>query len=221
MKCPASRQHARYTHKSTEVNEGNNAKNGAKPVKDTGWPRDVEPAGFAARLRDMRMLTSFVLMAFSIGGICACGASHASGGEAPQRGRGSAAPASSADPSASSQPTSPAPPRPGGGTPTILTETDNATTIRLSPGDSVTVELKSRSPFSWHIPAASGSGLRRTSASGGYPSRRPARASFLAVKPGRAGISSIDDAACLHGDPPCMLAQQSWQVTIIVGRATS
>jgi hypothetical protein len=61
-----------------------------------------------------------------------------------------------------------------------------------------------------------GAALRRASASGGYPRRGPALATFTAVTPGRVKLHSITDAACLHSRPACMLAQRTWQVTVVV-----
>lgn len=104
-------------------------------------------------------------------------------------------------------------PAPGGSG--VLTVADNGRTIRVAAGHSVTVVL-GRNGLAWHIPAASSTVLRRTSASGGYPGRAPARATFLAVRPGRAQLSAADDAACLHAQPACMLPQRAWVVSVVV-----
>jgi hypothetical protein len=83
----------------------------------------------------------------------------------------------------------------------------------------IIVVLGSRGYTSWDKPLAAGpeaSALRRISASGGYPSSAPARAIFLAVRPGTALLRSITDAPCLHAKPQCEIAQQVWQVTVIV-----
>jgi len=41
-------------------------------------------------------------------------------------------------------------------------------------------------------------------------------ASFVAVRPGLATLTSTTDARCLHAQPPCEIPQQLWTVTIIV-----
>jgi len=100
-----------------------------------------------------------------------------------------------------------------------LTARDNGATVLLSTGQAVRVSLAGDGIISWHrpaVPAAKSGVLRRVSASGGYPGRRPARATFRAVRPGTALISSITDARCLHASPPCEIAQRLWQVTVIV-----
>jgi hypothetical protein len=88
--------------------------------------------------------------------------------------------------------------------------------MRLRPGQRVTVALAARGLLSWHVPAPAGAAVKRVGASGGYPARQPARAVFLAVQPGRATLSAIDDMACLHTQPACLPPQQVWLVTVIV-----
>jgi hypothetical protein len=97
-----------------------------------------------------------------------------------------------------------------------LTVADNGATVPLHPGQRVTVMLAGRGMFSWHVPAATGGAVMKMGASGGYPGRQPARAVFRAVRPGRVTLSAIDDAACRHTHPACLLSQQAWQVTIVV-----
>jgi len=97
-----------------------------------------------------------------------------------------------------------------------VTETDSGATIRLSPGQAVTVVLAPHGIFSWHLPTADGTAVRRTSAVGGYPDPRPARAVFLASGRGSATISATDDTACLHASPACSVPQQTWHVTVLV-----
>lgn len=105
-------------------------------------------------------------------------------------------------------------------TPATLTVSDDAATVHLTTGQSVTVALVPSSALSWHVPVATGAAVRRIRATGGYPSHEPARATFLAVHPGRAYLSAIDDAQCLHAKPPCMLPQRSWRVLVIVTPAS-
>lgn len=119
-----------------------------------------------------------------------------------------------ASPLATIPPTASPPPARAGRA--ALTTADNGAAVRLRPGQRVTVALAAQGLFSWHVPAAAGAAVRKTSASGGYPGRRPARAQFLALRPGTAILTSIDDTACLHARPACLPPQQAWRVTVIV-----
>ena len=98
----------------------------------------------------------------------------------------------------------------------ILAEADTGETVRLSIGQSVTVVLSTRSALSWHVPVVIGTAVLRTGASGGYPGKAPARATFRAERPGRAILMAVDDAACLHSQPACKISQQTWGVVVIV-----
>ena len=111
------------------------------------------------------------------------------------------------------QPSSPAPTLTG---PVTLTVADNGAVVRLRTGQQVAVTLPPGGPFSWHVPAAAGAAVRRVSASGGYPSQQPAQATFLAIQPGEAMLTTINDTACLHAQPACEPPQQEWRVTIMV-----
>jgi hypothetical protein len=119
--------------------------------------------------------------------------------------------ASASHPAASAAPTTTSRAR----TPVTLTAASNGTTVRLFRGQPVSVELRGTA-LSWHIPAATGTAVRRTSASGGYPGHQPARATFLATWPGRAVLTSVNDIACLHARPSCAVAQRSWRVVVFV-----
>jgi len=121
-------------------------------------------------------------------------------------------PATSAASTAAPQPNTPTP-QPS--TPVSLTAASNGTTVRLFRGQSVSVVLRG-SALSWHVPAATGKAVRRTSAGGGYPGHLPARATFVATWPGRAVLSSVNDIACLHARPACAVAQRSWRVVVFV-----
>jgi hypothetical protein len=104
---------------------------------------------------------------------------------------------------------------------TTLSVADNGKTVRLPLGQSLAVRLDPAGGMSWHLPAADGAALRPASASGGYPRRGPAWATFAAVSPGRVRLHSITDAACLHSQPACALAQRAWQVTVVVARSSA
>jgi hypothetical protein len=100
--------------------------------------------------------------------------------------------------------------------PAALTTANNRMTVRLHPGQRLTVSLAEQGMFSWHVPAATRPAVERVSESGGYPGRQPAWATFLAVKPGRATLTAVDDTACLHAVPACQPPQQEWRITVIV-----
>lgn len=104
---------------------------------------------------------------------------------------------------------------------TNLTTADNGKTVRLRLGQSLAVRLDPAGGMSWHLPEADGAALRRASTNGGYPRRGPALATFAAVALGQVSLHSITDAACLHSQPPCTLAQRTWQVTVVVGRSSA
>ena len=100
-----------------------------------------------------------------------------------------------------------------------MTASDNGATVVVSRGQQIRVVLTGQGTLTWHRPslAASAPGvLRLLNASGGYPSRLPARATYRAALTGTTQIVSITDARCLHAHPPCAFPQRSWQVTIIV-----
>ena len=55
------------------------------------------------------------------------------------------------------------------------------------------VALASANSFSWHVPAATGTAVRRVSASGGYHSQQPARAAFV--------VNVADSSVCTPAIP--------------------
>jgi hypothetical protein len=89
--------------------------------------------------------------------------------------------------------------------------------VSVRVGDEITVVLGG-SGEQWDQPTAQGNAVRRTSASGGYPTTQPARASFVAVAHGTARLQATTDAACLHTQPRCMIAQRDWWVDVVVRR---
>jgi hypothetical protein len=96
-----------------------------------------------------------------------------------------------------------------------LTVADNGAKVRLRVGQKIVVILASPTQ-TWRQPTASGGAVRLTSSRGGYPVSQVALASFVAVRPGLATLTSTTDAGCLHAQPPCEIAQQLWAVTIVV-----
>jgi hypothetical protein len=100
----------------------------------------------------------------------------------------------------------------------LLTVADDGVSVRLRPGQVVTVVLASGG-LRWDIPQTSGPAVRRISGSGGYPAYQPALAAFRAVRPGRAWLTSFTDARCLHTQPRCEIPQRLWRALIIVRNA--
>jgi hypothetical protein len=90
-----------------------------------------------------------------------------------------------------------------------LTVLSNGRTVRLFRGQSVTV-VPRHGGLPRHVPTVTGRAVRRISASGGYPDRQPARATFVAASPGGPILSSVDYISCLHVRPSCAVAQRSW-----------
>jgi hypothetical protein len=152
-----------------------------------------EPPSRPLRPTAMRALACMIAVVFAAAAVAACGT---------ERQAFTGHPADSAA-------------KPPAHTPVSLTVVSNGRTVRLFRGQSVTVVLR-RAGLAWHVPAATGRAVRRTSASGGYPGRQAARATFLAAWPGRAILSSFDDIACRHALPSCEIAQRSWRVVVFV-----
>jgi hypothetical protein len=96
-----------------------------------------------------------------------------------------------------------------------LTVADDGVSVRLRPGQVVTVVLASGG-LMWDVPRASGAAARRVSGSGGYPAHRAAVAVFRAMRPGRSWLTAFTDAPCLHTQPRCEIPQRLWRALIIV-----
>ena len=96
---------------------------------------------------------------------------------------------------------------------TVTAPTESNQTVHLHGGDRLKVHLGTayRRPHSSRPKV-----LERLSYSGGYPTETDARATFKAITPGHADVSSITDAQCLHTTPMCEIAQQMWVVHVIV-----
>lgn len=156
----------------------------------------LKPSARPLRLTSVRVLVFMVAVIWAACALSACGT---------ERQATASHPAASAANTATPQARTPGP----------LTAASNGTTVRLFRGQSVSVMLRGTA-LSWHVPAATGRAVRRTSASGGYPGHQPARATFLATWPGRAVLSSVNDTACLHARPSCAIAQRSWRVVVLV-----
>ena len=97
-------------------------------------------------------------------------------------------------------------------------EDDSGRTIHVSRGDVIRVRLPGGSAGGYHKPRTSDRDVvRRTSASGGYPSDDDARARFVARRKGSADLTSYTDYRCLHTEPRCLPPQRQWVVHVIVG----
>jgi hypothetical protein len=95
----------------------------------------------------------------------------------------------------------------------VTAPAESGQTVRLHIGDKLRVHLGT----SFRRPTSTDRAvIHRIHHSGGYPTNEDARATFKARSTGRADITSVTDAPCLHAQPRCMIAQQSWVVHVIV-----
>lgn len=126
----------------------------------------------------------------------------------PSVGGGQTTPAPTAS-NAAAAPTASA----GSGT-LLLTDGDAGRTVNVSRGQHVEVRLDQGT---YDPPDTSNKAVvNRRSSTGGYPSSEPAQGTFDAVGRGRATVSATTDAACLHTQPRCLIAQRTWSVTLVV-----
>lgn len=96
----------------------------------------------------------------------------------------------------------------------LLGDGDDGRTVNLARGQRVEVRLEQGT---YDPPDTSNRAVvDRRSRNGGYPSSDPAQGSFEAVGSGRATVSATTDAACLHAQPRCLIAQRTWSVTLVV-----
>ncbi len=185
-----------------------------------GTARVVEPVTTVRRPRNMRVhevALSMVVGLVAVG-VTACGTGPDPARPAGQAGA-SAGSAAASPPVIATMPGVPA----GSAAPTgqifsnrqALTVASDGARVRLRVGQWVTVVLVSRG-LAWDVPKSSGSAVRRTSVSGGYPTGLAARAVFRAVRRGASSLTSVTDAKCLHAQPRCELMQRLWRVTVIV-----
>jgi hypothetical protein len=100
-----------------------------------------------------------------------------------------------------------------------LSTSDDGATVVVKPGQVITVVLDGKGMLRWNPPRLAGSvpgALRQLRASGGYPSRAPARTSYRAIQNGTAEIISGTNAPCLHAHPPCEIVQRLRRTTVVV-----
>jgi hypothetical protein len=138
-------------------------------------------------------------------------------------GTGGAAPGSTTTMRPPVQTSMPAPsasasPMPAGN---VLTAASNGATVTVATGELLTVDLApGPGIYAWDRPQLAGSSLRLLWMAGGYPSRGPMRAGFLAVSPGVTVVSTVSDMPCLHTRPRCLVAQREWWARVIVRSRT-
>lgn len=125
-------------------------------------------------------------------------------------------PGATGSPSPSPTPSTPTASPVGSGSTQVVQVVDGSSsgkTVELRVGEYLRVELEA----DYQQPTARpGDVLERTSATGGYPTRRSMIATFRAVKAGGADVESSTDYECLHATPSCALPQQTWSIHVVV-----
>jgi hypothetical protein len=96
---------------------------------------------------------------------------------------------------------------------TTTAPAESGKTVRLHVGDKLRVHL---GPSFRRPTSTDRAVIHRIHYRGGYPTAADAHATFRTRSTGRADITSVTDARCLHAEPRCMIAQQSWVVHVIV-----
>jgi hypothetical protein len=183
----------------------------------------------------VRSVTGSVIAAVFVVGVAACGINTATVGgqhrtertQPPEPGAAvtvtlSRAPSPGGFESASATHSGRARIRAGDSGHVTVTTSDDGTTVVIVRGQTITVVLGGQGMVEWNRPLLGGSlpgVLRQVSASGGYPSSAPARATFRAVRAGTEAILSATNARCLHARPACAIAQRSWLVKVVVRAA--
>lgn len=107
----------------------------------------------------------------------------------------------------------------GSGADRHLGESDYGRTIHVHRGATIAVRLPNSGSGGYLQPQSSDERIvRRTTATGGYPTADDARATFVARHRGTADLTATTDYACLHANPPCEIAQREWVVHVVVRR---
>lgn len=96
----------------------------------------------------------------------------------------------------------------------LVTDVATGTTVTLRPGKHLRVRL-SGTTYDSPVSSNPASVVRRRSA-GGYPDKGPVEADFQAQSRGAADLSATSDAACLRGQPRCLMLQRQWFVHVVV-----
>jgi hypothetical protein len=102
---------------------------------------------------------------------------------------------------------------PAAGRTVTVTQADNAGTVTLRTGDTLVVSL----PAMYVPPTVAPAGvLALAGSTGGYPAGQALLARYTAAAPGRADVSTVSDAACLHQPLPCPSPQVPWRLHVTV-----
>jgi hypothetical protein len=100
--------------------------------------------------------------------------------------------------------------------PAALREENSGQTVHVRVGQTTDVRLPGGPNGGYHTPTSTSDVMRRTDASGGYPTGQPAQARFIATRPGTADLTSTTDFTCLHTTPACLPPQREWTVHVVV-----
>ena len=145
----------------------------------------------------------FVPLVAALVALVGCGSSSVREGTAPAATARSTAGGSSAP--AATATTAPA---------LTLGVPDAGRTVTVRVGQRVVISLQSGS---WLLPETSAPDvLLRSATDGGYPTPRPATATFTAVRTGPAELTATSDLACAHTTPRCLVATRRWSVQVDV-----
>jgi hypothetical protein len=91
-----------------------------------------------------------------------------------------------------------------------VTAADNQKTVSLHVGDTLIVSLASN----YVPPKLSAPGvLELRDTTGGYPTKQPLVARYVATAPGTVGVSSYTDIECNHDPMPCPSPSVPWAIT--------
>ncbi|WP_426512592.1 cellulose binding domain-containing protein [Dactylosporangium sp. McL0621] len=102
---------------------------------------------------------------------------------------------------------------PSAGRTVTVTQADNAGTVTLRTGDTLVVSL----PAMYGPPTVAPAGvLALAGSTGGYPTGQALLARYTAAAVGRADVSTVSDAACLHQPIPCPSPQVPWRLHVTV-----
>ncbi|MEV6798281.1 cellulose binding domain-containing protein [Micromonospora rifamycinica] len=123
-----------------------------------------------------------------------------------------AGPASTPTPSCTNDAAPPTTVSPPSGADVTVQEPDNQRTVTLLVGQTLGVALAA----DYLPPTVTGGALSPLSASGGYPTGQPLVATFRAVTPGTADLTTRTDHACRYATPPCALPTVLWTVHVSV-----
>jgi hypothetical protein len=97
----------------------------------------------------------------------------------------------------------------GDGRTVTVTTANNQGTVALNVGDTLVVSLPAEYQPVKVVPAGV---LTQLNATGGYPTGQPFLARYAVTAPGEADLTSITDAACIHGPTPSPTPRIPWKV---------